>query len=436
MMDEFIARMAASGAAWAFMPVVVFLVFLLHEAGHYTAARVFGVRVLSFTIGLGPKLRQWTDSRGTVWAVHLFPLCGMVHLAGQEERSDNHAAHDKFNARPVWQRAIIVAAGPAVNLLLALVLIGGFYLAAGVPAARTEVPGVEVGSPADRAGIEPGDVIEEINGRPVRRFAQVRVALNDHVGKPMVLTVSRNGERRTVSVTPEQADYKTREGFARSHARMGVLTPERAMALHVVRRVNDTDTKDAPDKAIAALRAANNGVVTVGLHSVDESIRVYRARVSMEAVERAEKTKMFQFGTWPPVFYDHPGIGESAGAAMADTGRLIRGTLNIAAQMFPADAALFRPDIRPLREEGAVRHDVFILLYIGALWSVFTAFFNLLPIARLDGGVLLMLGLEALCGAERAKAASPYVMRTAFLLFLGALAFMNAGDFMTVMNIQ
>ncbi len=429
---EFFERIAANWVAVSLFPMAVFLVFTLHEGGHYAAARIFGVRVLSFSIGLGPCLRRWTDRRGTLWSVHLMPLCGMVHLAGQEEGGDTHAPHEKYNARPVWQRAIIVAAGPAVNIVLALCFIGAFYVAAGIPSARPEIPGVEIGSIAEKAGILPGDVVTHIDGRAVTRYAQLRRAINADDGRGLTLTVLRGDETKDFTVVPEQVKYTTPRGFAREHARIGGIAPERPLKLAAVKSVNGVDTSGNEARAREELRRTGGAVATVALDSADGSVRLYRAVADMQLL--ADTPDSVQFGTWPAVFYDRPGFAEAMGAAWLDTGRLIYGTVNIARQMFPADAALFRPDVRPVRAQAPLHHDLFILLYIGALWSVFTAFFNLLPVPRLDGGVLLILGAEAALGPARAKAAAPYIMRGALLLCLAVLAFMNAGDFMSYMK--
>ena len=434
MINEIIERVAENWVSLTLFPAAVFLIFTLHEAGHYVAARLCGVRVLSFTIGLGPCVRKWTDRHGTLWAVHLMPLCGMLQLAGEDQRAEAAMTPDMFCAQPVWQRALIVAAGPLVNIILALVFIVGFYAAVGIPAARPAIPGVEVGSPADMAGLQPGDMVTHVDGVAITRYAQLRKRINDNDGKPMTLGVQRGEENLKVTVVPVEMEYVTPRGFKRHHRRIGGLSPEKPIQISGVYAVDGVDTKGLPDKARAELRRHADRLIDVALYSTDGSTRIYRT--SPNGAFLRDHPDTVYFGTWPAGFYERPGLWAAVRAGWDDTARLVMGTVNIAAQMFPVDAARFSPEMRPSREDGALAHDIFMLVYISALWSVFTACFNLLPIPRLDGGALVMLGAEAALGRDKAMAAAPYIMRGAILLCFMVMAFLNAGDFMTYMNIK
>ena len=173
----------------AFALVIGPLVFL-HELGHYLAGRIFGVKAEEFSIGFGRELFGITDRRGTRWKFSLLPLGGFVKFAGDMDpssRSDPNwlalPAEERaqtFQSKPLWQRAIIVAAGPIANFLIALVILAGFAVAFGELRTSATVGQVEPGSAAQAAGLVPGDRITALGGRQVEtfqdmvRFVQIR----------------------------------------------------------------------------------------------------------------------------------------------------------------------------------------------------------------------------------------------------------------------
>ncbi|MBN8846679.1 MULTISPECIES: RIP metalloprotease [unclassified Sphingomonas] len=163
----------------AFVLVIGPLVFV-HELGHYLAARVFGVKSDIFSIGFGREVAGWTDRRGTRWKVGWLPLGGYVRFAGDMNALSQPSAEwlalpaeerqRTFQAKPVWQRAIIVAAGPVVNFLAAILILAGFALAYGDSVTPTTVGTVVPQSAAAAIGLRPGDRITALNGRSVATF--------------------------------------------------------------------------------------------------------------------------------------------------------------------------------------------------------------------------------------------------------------------------
>ncbi|PXA92716.1 RIP metalloprotease RseP [Nostoc sp. 3335mG] len=166
----------------AFLLVLGPLVFL-HELGHYAAGRWFGVKVDAFAVGFGREVAGFTDRHGTRWKFGWLPLGGYVRFAGDMNPASQPDAEwlqlpaeeraRTFQAKPVWQRAIIVAAGPAVNLLLAVVILGGFATAYGVDRTPASIGRVVEGSAAERAGLQAGDRITAMGGRRIDTFADL-----------------------------------------------------------------------------------------------------------------------------------------------------------------------------------------------------------------------------------------------------------------------
>ena len=197
-------------SAGAFAFVLGVLIFV-HEFGHYLAARWCGVHVEVFSIGFGKAITSWMDRRGTRWAIAWLPLGGYVRMHGQERPEDvspqvraSWIPGRTFNDKKVWQRAIIVAAGPVANFLLAMVLFGAVFASMGepvaLPATLPVVGGVLPGSAAAHAGLRTNDRIDSVAGQPVHNFADIQHIIEPRPGQTMPITITRGGLTETVQV--------------------------------------------------------------------------------------------------------------------------------------------------------------------------------------------------------------------------------------------
>jgi regulator of sigma E protease len=182
----------------AFVVVLGVLVFV-HEAGHYLAARWRRVFVETFSIGFGRALATWTDRFGTVWKLAWIPLGGYVRLHGQGRPQDvppEVRAHWipglTFQEKTVGSRAIIVAAGPAANFLLAAVLFAGLFAIVGRPVTLAVVNQVMPGSAAAIAGLQPKDRVEAIDGAPVAKFEDLQRIVSGHPDSAVTIQVHRD----------------------------------------------------------------------------------------------------------------------------------------------------------------------------------------------------------------------------------------------------
>lgn len=192
----------------AFVLVLGVLVFF-HELGHYLAARWRGVHVDAFSIGFGKPILSWRDKVGTDWRVSWIPLGGYVKLHGQapEAETPEHErtpvrAGQTFHDKPVLDRAIVVAAGPVANFLLAILLFAGMFMTQGIPRGMTSVGAVAAGSAAERAGVQAGDEIVALDGERVRRFDQVQRHIQPRAGQEVAVRLLRDGREVTLAVTP------------------------------------------------------------------------------------------------------------------------------------------------------------------------------------------------------------------------------------------
>jgi regulator of sigma E protease len=205
----------------AFAVVLGVLVFV-HELGHYLAARWRGVHVEAFSIGFGRPVLRGRDRHGTEWRLGWIPLGGYVKMHGQETPEDvppevraTWQEGRTFHGKSVGSRAIVVAAGPIANFLLAMALFAGLFMTSGRPVSNTSLAAVVESSAAARAGLRAGDEILALDDHRVTRFEQVQRYVQQRPGQPIAMLVRRDGEETTVTAVPE-----SREG---SGGAVGVL---------------------------------------------------------------------------------------------------------------------------------------------------------------------------------------------------------------------
>ncbi len=219
----------------AFALVLGPLVFV-HELGHYLAGRWFGVKAEVFSIGFGREVAGWTDRVGTRWSLSWIPLGGYVRFAGDMNPASQPSAEwlqlpaaeraRTFQAKPVWQRAIIVAAGPFVNLALAVLILGGFAVAYGESRTPTVAGEVLPGSPAAVAGLRPGDRVAAIDGRSFDSFDELVRYVSIRPNQSVAMTVERSGTARTVPVTLGERRERDRFGNEYVIGKLGMRATE------------------------------------------------------------------------------------------------------------------------------------------------------------------------------------------------------------------
>lgn len=216
----------------AFIAMIAVLV-VVHEGGHFLAGRMFDTRVDAFAFGFGRELFGWTDGKGVRWRLNAVPLGGYVRFTGDMNEASQtdpavlklpRAEREKlFAFKPLWQRAIIVAAGPAVNFLFAILVLAGFYMTLGHPTTPPVVAAVMPNSAAARAGLQVGDRILEINGTRITRFEDVINIVISGTGQPVSMRISRDaGQPLSLTLTPAMVESKDRFGNVSRHPRLGI----------------------------------------------------------------------------------------------------------------------------------------------------------------------------------------------------------------------
>jgi len=187
--------------------VVLGVLIFFHELGHFLSAKYFGVKVLKFSLGFGPKLVGKKIGE-TEYLISALPLGGYVKMLGEdadeeEETLPPEDAERSFSHIHVLKRIAIVAAGPIFNLLLALLIFCTFYAVAGIHIMTPEIGGVREDSPAARAGFQKGDIIVSVGPRETGDWNEIKAFIQKNNGAPVDITVKRGSEYLTLTVAPE-----------------------------------------------------------------------------------------------------------------------------------------------------------------------------------------------------------------------------------------
>ena len=218
--------------AWSFALIISVIVFI-HEFGHFMMARLCGVRVETFSIGFGRELLGFTDRRGTRWKIALWPLGGYVKMFGDSGAASTpdfgsldamtpEEKRQSFHFRPLWAKALIVAAGPVANFILAIAVFTYFIFTVGLSSTEPVVGELMPNTPAVSAGLKPGDRITEVDGKHIGTFDDIVSAVMINLGKPVALSIERGTEHLTLSLTPMEYEEKDVLGHVVKHPLIGI----------------------------------------------------------------------------------------------------------------------------------------------------------------------------------------------------------------------
>lgn len=445
---------------FAFLLVLGPLV-LIHELGHYLVGRLFGVRAEAFSIGFGKELAGWTDKRGTRWKLSALPLGGYVQFAGDMNPSSAPRAEDvtltpqqraeTFHAKPLWQRALIVLAGPMTNLLLCIAIYAGFFMAYGRPVAEPEIAGFSEVSSAREAGMKVGDRIVAIDGEALDNAADVGEQVIYYPGRTLALTVRRDGATLELPVKVagiEMADQFGNKGrigdigvdFAVPV--VGAFSPE-SSARDAGMKVGDRivaidDTAIGSFTQIPRLIQPRPGAAITVTVMRGGTARVLPMTIGSGTEVGADGRErrvgrigvMAGFGRMEPV-----GPVRAVGLATARSFQVMGLMVTGIQQIVTGD--------RSVKELGG---PIKIAKYSGerftlgwqafvdfaALISINLAFINLLPIPGLDGGHLAFYAAEAVRRRPLGVRSQEWAIRTGVALVLALMLFVTVNDLVSL----
>lgn len=435
----------------AFMVAIGILV-TFHELGHYAVAKLFGVRVLRFSIGFGKPLLSWRMF-DTEWVLCPVLLGGYVRMQDEREGSiDPAERHRSFNVQPVLKRMAIVFAGPLANLLLA-VLLYWVVIAHGVLEVRPWVGTVVNGSPAASAGFTPGDKIVSIDGQPVNNWQQVQMRLADMLDgreKPLPVSVIADGRPVVRSIDAQRFQAQFAQAFESGHVGLlserylpvvGALQPEGVAAeagLKVGDRILAVDgnpladwqafiniVRDSPGKLLTLTIARQNKQLSIALRpALLETGDTFIGHVGlgpqpdmtwMKALQYTRQRDIAQAG----VQAVHKTVTTSWMSVLF-VGRMLTGTASVDNLGGPLAIA----NVAGL----TARQGLITYLEFLALISISIGVLNLLPIPVLDGGQLMYYTAELIRGRPLSERIQMMGQRIGFALLFALMAFAMLND--------
>ncbi len=217
--------------------IVISIIVFIHEFGHYIIAKLCGVKIDAFSIGFGKEIFGYTDRSGTRWKLSLLPLGGYVKMYGdasEASTSDAEAIEQMseaekkltFHHKPLYKKAAIVSAGPIANFILTIVVFCYFIMTNGLPSTEPVVGSIMPDSPAEAAGLKPGDHIYQINDVKVSRFNDIPFLISTNLGTPVTLHIERDSKNMQVTLTPKEFEDDDGLGNKIKRPLIGIKSPE------------------------------------------------------------------------------------------------------------------------------------------------------------------------------------------------------------------
>ena len=376
----------------SFLFVLTFVV-TVHELGHFLAAKGLGVAIDRFSIGFGRAIASWRDRAGVEWRIGWMPLGGYVRFKGDENAASvpdqndlkamrewieydegKEAVKRYFHFKPLWQRAVVVAAGPFANFVLASAL---FALLLGVFGEMTLPPRVSAVTPASvaaKAGFQAGDVVKEMDGKPVKGFEEIAQYVQLRADQPIDFLIERDGRRLHIVATPARTTIDHPVAGKVQIGQLGIGWP--------------------PDSEITRLRYGPVEAVVEGVKRTGDVLG----------------TTLFYLGRLIQGEVPADQLGGIVGIADA-SGKVAK------------QGAIGAPD-----RASMVLGSFVALLSLTAVLSVSIGFMNLLPVPVLDGGHLLFYAYEAVARRPLAGRIQAAGYRVGLALLLGFMLFATWND--------
>ncbi|MCK6418526.1 MAG: RIP metalloprotease RseP [Alphaproteobacteria bacterium] len=445
-----------TGNVWiyggSFLLVLGILVFV-HEWGHYIVARLCGIRVETFSIGFGHEIFGFNDRHGTRWKISLVPLGGYVKLFGdvdpasfkktdkvkdtQQSAPRPMTAAEKqqaFFAKPVWQRTLVVFAGPAINYIFAIVLLAGLFMAYGQPVTPPVAAAIVKGSSADKAGFQPHDRVLSIDGKPVDSFEDIRRAMLIALDQEKQFVIERDGQQIKITATPEREQMKDRFGFTQSRGKLGLVGPNFGIDATAITAVNGKVLGEKQEITRALdRRLGQRFEITVGS---GENVDVYIIRPLPAANAGLADAKAETYGVLQiaPVSENaviHHNILSALMHGVGEAWNISADTLEAVWQMITGT--------RPATELGGIirigalagdmaQQGIVALILFTALLSINLGLINLFPIPLLDGGHLVFYAFEAVLGRPIPEPVQEYAFRFGLAFLVCLMVFANLND--------
>jgi len=397
------------------MVLVLGVIILVHEWGHFIVARLFGVRVDVFSIGFGPRLFGF--KRGdTDWRVSALPLGGYVRMAGQDLSDVDSGekpptgAPDELLSKKRWQRALISFAGPAVNLIFPLFLLTGYFIIKGQAYPKyTDQPLVVLGLPKDSpvasVGLHPGDRITSLNDVANPTWGTLESDFNKGVEKPSFqFTYDHSGQSHSAEVSTDGMTEPTLLfGYPPSRPIVGLIDKEKPAYRAGLRRddvIETMDGKPLPNwqEMVTAIQKTEGKPTQVTVRRGSQMLKFTLAPV-LGKNERGESAWVIGISPGQEYSFRKVSFGEAVTSSTQMTGRGIVQVIDIVGKLLTGKLQVrqLQSVVGIANEAGhAVQEGTYAVVALMAALSLTLGILNLLPIPILDGGHILLLSLEGI----------------------------------------
>jgi regulator of sigma E protease len=437
--------------------VVLGVMILIHELGHFLAAKYFGIRVEVFSFGFGKRL--WGFQKGeTDYRVSLLPLGGYVKMAGENPDESPTGNQDEFQAKPRWQRFIVAVMGPAMNIVLAIVLLTALFMFRYQKPAYEDGPAVigwlEPDSPATAAGFEIGDRIVRLGSTDNPTWGDIAITVASNVNRSLSTVVERHGERVNRTITP-RPEGRAQLGYAgwspRMPAKLQAVEPGLPAAEAGLQAGDEIvaingqpilfwpgisemlqQNAGAPIE-IAYRRGSCNDAQTVAGSAEDACGELLSARLApTQAPADGDLEQRWRIG----VMFQNDVITRQLSFSDALSESLATNK-KFALLIFEFVGKIFTRDLSPRTLEGpigiarlsgaAARQSFGDLVSLMAAISLNLGIFNLFPIPVLDGGLILLLLIEGTIRRDLPRRAKERITQAgfAFLMLIAVFVIYN-----------
>ncbi|CAG1065205.1 regulator of sigma E protease [uncultured bacterium] len=419
--------------------IVLGILIFIHELGHFAVAKACGVGVEKFSLGFGPKLVG--IKRGeTEYRISVLPLGGYVKMVGEApgEEVSTELRMKSFTHKPVWKRAAIVAAGPAMNLILAIVLLPVIFMIGIQLPAYLERP-AEVGyvvpdEPAQKAGIKAGDTVVSVDGKDVKDWEDLLTQLAMNPSKSVELAVQRDGERIQTSITPDTSK-ETGAGYGGMYPPMkpvigdvasgypakeaGLKAGDLILSIDGVKINHWAELENVIHKSGSKKKLQ---VMRDGKELAFEVVPKYNedAKVHLIGISRQDELVSRQYG-----FGESITKGVSSGIEM--TGKLfvvIKGLVFGEYSLKTLGGPIMIAQVAGKAAESGIAD----LLSLVAFLSLQLGIINLFPIPVLDGGHIVFFGLEAVKGKPLSEKFMTIAQQVGIALLIGLMVLVTWND--------
>jgi regulator of sigma E protease len=396
------------------------VIIVVHEAGHLMVAKAFGVRVLTFSVGFGRRI--WGLRRGeTEYRLSAIPLGGYVRLGG-ENPDEVTADPREFLNKPRWQRVLVYLAGPAMNVVLAIVIFTGLFMVGieviNLPDLPPLIGGVEKGSSAAEAGLQRGDLILEARGEAVDDWQDVAFTLLGSPEKPVPLVVKRGDRTLQAVVTPGKVPKYDVGDFA------GLVPSSRPQIIQVQKNDPAAAAGFQPGDEI---RAVDGRPIADSQDFVDAISKRSGQRLAVDVIRDGRPLTLTVVPRDGRIgvsigLYQRYGLSRALVASVRYNVQILEDTVKIIGKLLSREispkGALAGPLEIAVQSGEAARLGFKYLLHLMGFISISIAFMNLLPIPILDGGQIFILTVEGVIRRDLSLRLKEVISQVGFVMIL------------------